>query len=132
MRTTNYFNTFISVSSDCSAERGTAPTKPGVAQLQHQLLSDRPYGLSSDDLLFEVHARRNGIADADREAARAAFFAKPQACLRASPLVKQYGWGVHHDSQGRVAIYGVESAEYAAFCERGDVKVVSGIRSKRG
>lgn len=133
MGTTNYFDTFITVSGDCPAEGGLTPTKAGgVAQLQHQLLSDAPYSLTSDDLLFEVHARRRGIAEADRGAARAAFFAKPQACLRASPLVKRYGWGIHHDREGRVALYGVESSEYAAFCERDDLKVVAGIRSRRG
>ena len=87
--------------------------------------------MTSDDLLFEVYARRNGIADADRPVARAALFAKPQACLRASPLVKNFGWGLHHDSEGRVAAFGVETETYHALVSRADVTVVPGMRSRR-
>jgi hypothetical protein len=129
----NYRHAFITVSPDTAATCGTAPARAGsVAQLQHALLSERPYGLTSEELLFEVHARRGGVAEADRAAAWAAFFARPQACLRASPLVKSFGWGLHHDGEGRVALYGVESADYAALSRRADLKVVAGMRSRRG
>ena len=81
---------------DSTATAGTTPTKAGsIAQIQHELLTRQPYHYTSDDLLFEVHALRQGIAAKDRKPAREAFFAKPQACLRASPLVKQFGWGLH-------------------------------------
>ncbi len=130
--TTNYIDTFITASPDCPATRGEVPAKPGsVAALQLGLLQARPYGYTSDELLFEVHACRNGIEAGDREAARAAFFARPQACLRASPLVKQFGWGLHHDAQGRVAAYGVETDAYKAFATRPDLKQVAGMRSRR-
>lgn len=130
--TTNYHDTFIAASPDGKAEAGIVPTKAGsIAQLQYELLSAQPYGLSSDDLLFAVHAIRNAVPDAEREAARAAFFAKPQACLRASPLVKQYGWGLHHDGDGKVAAYGIETEDYREYSARADLKQVAGIRSKR-
>jgi len=130
--TTNYQDTFITASSDSKATTGTVPTKVGsIAQLQYELLSAQPYGLTSDDLLFAVHAARNAVSDAEREIARAAFFAKPQACLRASPLVKQYGWGLHHDGDGKVAAYAIETDDYREFSARADLKQVAGIRSKR-
>jgi Family of unknown function (DUF6157) len=94
-------------------------------------LLSSPYTFSSDDLLFEVHVQRNGIAAADRERERAAFFAKAQACLRASPLVKQYGWGLHHDKNGKVAAYAMETEAYRTLCERPDIKCVPGIKSRR-
>lgn len=132
MHTTNYRETFITVSPDTKAEVGTVPAKEGsIAQLQHGLLAATPYALTSDDLLFEVHALRNGVAEADRAEARTVFFSKPQACLRASPLVKQFGWGLHHDAEGRVALIGMESDDYRALGQRADVKSVPGIRSKR-
>jgi len=131
--TTNYHDSFITVSPDCPARRGETPPKPdSVAGLQLALLAARPYELTSDELLFEVHAARAGIADPDREAERAAFLAKSRACLRASPLVKQYGWGVHHDAHGRTAAYGVETEAYRALAARPDLKVVAGMRSRRG
>lgn len=130
--TTNYTDTFITASADSKATAGTVPTKPGtIAAEQYRLLSERPYQLTSDDLLFEVHAIRNGIAEADRTAERAAFFAKPKACLRASPLVKQFGWGLHHDAEGKVAAHGVETDAYRALANRADLKVVPGMRSSR-
>ncbi len=132
MHTTNYTETFITVSPDTTAQAGTIPPKTGsVAQLQYVLLAEAPYTLTSDDLLFEVFARRNAIAEADRREARAAFFSKPKACLRASPLVKQFGWGVHHDAEGRVAIHGVGTDRYEELVAREDVKKRPGMRSER-
>lgn len=132
MSTTNYANTFIAVSPDSSATAGDMSPKPGsIAAIQLELLQGKPYGLTSDDLLFEVHARRNDLAKADRVEARAAFFGKSQACLRASPLVKKYGWGLHHDADGRVAVVPVESDAYANLKARTDLKQTVGMRSAR-
>ncbi len=112
MHTTNYLDTFIVIAADCPAAAGTPPTRPGtIAALQYEIIAASPYRYTSDDILVEVLARRRGV-DGDRAALRAELFAKPQACLRASPLVKQYGFGLHHDGQGRVAAYGVETADY--------------------
>ncbi|WP_196258691.1 DUF6157 family protein [Pelagibacterium limicola] len=133
MHTTNYTQTFITASPDTTVNFGKVPEKPGsIAQLQYALLSERPYEMTSDDLLFEVYAQRNGIDEAKRDEARAAFFSKPQACLRASPLVKQFGWGLHHDAEGRVAMVGVDTDAYREMTHRHDIKCVPGIRTKRG
>ncbi|QQB32238.1 hypothetical protein I6I07_16135 [Achromobacter deleyi] len=130
--TTNYTEAFITVSPDSTATAGATPTKAGsIAQIQHELLTRQPYHYTSDDLLFEVHVIRQGIAAKDRKPAREAFFAKPQACLRASPLVKQFGWGLHHDADAKVAAYGVGSEDYRELSARADLKIVAGMRSKR-
>jgi len=62
---------------------------------------------------------------------REQFFAKPKACFRASPLVKKYGWGIHYDHDGKVALYEIESALYRQFLQSDDVKKLKGMRSKR-
>lgn len=130
---TNYINTFITAAADGKAKAGIVPSKAGtVGALQLSLLLGRPYVLTSDDLLLEVYMIRNGIPPEEREAARDRLFAKPQACLRASPLVKQYGWGLHHDGAGRVAAYGVESDAYRDLSSRPDLAVVAGMRNSRG
>ena len=132
MHSTNYFNTFIAVSPDCPVTRGEEPGKPGsIAAIQYELLREKPYGFTSDDLLFAVHARRTAIAEHARTLARETFFAKPLTCLRASPLVKQYGWGLHHDELGRVAAYGVETDGYRLLAVSPDLKVVPGMRARR-
>jgi hypothetical protein len=124
MHTTNYRDTLITPSPDCRVSTGTVPEKPGtVAAVQHALLA-RPYAMTSDDLLHAAHAERGG------EMSRETFFAKPQACLRASPLVKQFGWGIHHDAEGRIALLGMESDAYRALLDDPAVKKVPGMRSR--
>lgn len=102
MHTTGYTNTFIAVADDCPVDRAEVPVskagEPSVAERQFTLLHDRPYALTSDDVLFTVHAERQGIPESERKAARAAFFSKGQPCMRASPLTKRYGFGVHSDA----------------------------------
>ena len=132
MGSTNQQDRFIAVAPDCPASQAEIPAKPeSVAGLQYAMLHDQPYRLTSDDLLFAVHARRHGIVDATASmAAREAFFARSQACLRTSPLPKQYGWGIHYDAEGRVAIYGVETGAYRDLLGRTDLKQVFAMRNR--
>ncbi len=133
--TTNYFDTFIEVAEDCPASHGEIPSikgaKKSVANLQYELLVERPYQLSSDDVLFTVFATRKEVAEADWSAARAQFFSKGQPCFRASPLTKRYGWGVHSDANGRIAIYGVETEAYQQLVADEAIEKKKGMRSKR-
>ena len=135
MATTNYASTFIQGADDCPVTEAEVPRakagKATVASLQYDLLAAKPYELTSDDLLFEVHATRRGVTDSDREQARNAFFAKSQACLRASPLGKRYGWGLHHDEHGRVALVGLGTEEYARLAKDDTLKQLKAMRSKR-
>lgn len=133
--TTNYRNTFIAVAPDCPVVTPETPpsslAKPSVAALQFELVSEHPYELTSDEILFTVHALRAGISEAAIEEERERFFAKDQACLRASPLGKRYGWGTHHDDEGRVALYGVGTAEYDRLANQHDLTQKAAMRSKR-
>ncbi len=128
--TTNYQSTFITIAPDSAVTSGIVPSKPGsVAGLQYALLENKPYGLTSDDLLFAVHAAKNNLSD-DPET-RAEFFTKPKACLRASPLPKQYGWGIHHDTMGRIALVAVGSEQYDRLLRDKSVKSTPAMRGKR-
>lgn len=131
--TTNYTNTFIEVSEDCPAECGVEPPiaeNLSIAALHHRLIGEAPYTRTSDDVLFETHALRKGIDPHDQDA-RAEFFSKGQACLRASPLGKRYGWGTHHDENGRVAMYPRDSVEYAALAADAGLAHTRAMRSSR-
>ncbi|ROQ52650.1 hypothetical protein EDF36_3812 [Rathayibacter sp. PhB152] len=132
--TTNYTCTFITVAPDSTTSGGTVPPTartPTAASLQYALLSARPYELTSDDVLFEVHAARAGTPEEDRESEREKFFAKDQACLRASPLAKRYGWGFHHDEHARVALVAVGTPLYDELVERPDITKKSAMRSTK-
>lgn len=130
MHTTNYRSTFITIAPDSAAKTGTAPPKADtIAGRQYALLHEQPYVLTSDDLLYRVHVMKNGLPDTAET--RAEYFAAPKACLRTSPLAKQFGWGIHHDGDGRLAIFGVESLDYARLSASGDAKVRPAVRNKR-
>ena len=133
MTTTNYYNTLIEVSADCPARSGKVPGRAGtVALLQYRFLSERPYAFTSDELLVAVAAERQG-RDADEWAeVKAELFSRPQACLRGSPLVKSFGWGLHHNDKGRVALVDSAGPEYwRLMADEGTAKM-PGMRSRRG
>ncbi len=115
----DYVDTFIAVADDSTAAMGTVPpSKPGnptVAWRSFEMISRHPYRYTSGDVIFAVYADRHGIPEHERAAARHEFYARSQACLRASDLGKRYGWGIHADAAGRIALIGVETPEYAEF-----------------
>ncbi|WP_188508552.1 DUF6157 family protein [Parapedobacter pyrenivorans] len=133
--TTNYENAFIAVADDCKAINGEVPptkgAKKSVANIQFEMISKKPYQFTSDDVVFGVFAERNDLTEGEFAEARAMFFSKGQPCLRASPLTKRYGWGVHSDQNGRIAIYGRETAEYERLISDKGVKVVKAMKSSR-
>ncbi|APW61296.1 DUF6157 family protein [Paludisphaera borealis] len=135
-------NTFVVIAPDSPASAGTAPTtkegaSPTIAVIQHELLTAAPYTLTLEDLIFATHVRRSGLSANEAKARageiRDALFAKPHPCMRASPLPKKHGWGVHHDAEGRIAIYGVETAAYQRFADGSieGISVVAAMRTKR-
>jgi len=131
--TTNYQDTFITVAEDSTAAGPATPperTPASVAELTYRMIAENPYRYTSDDVIFTVWAERRGIAEEDRGAARAEFFAKGQPCLRSSDLGKRYGWGVHSDAEGRVALVGLGTDEYRAL-ESGVAPTGSTVTVKR-
>lgn len=133
MHSTNYHDAFIEVAEDCPAEVAEVPPsrngRPTVAGMQFEMISENPYGHTSDDVAFGVHARLTGLEQNDEQ--REAFFSKGRPCLRSSPLTKRYGWGVHSDGSGRVALYAVESDDYANLAGDPALKHTKGMRSSR-
>jgi Family of unknown function (DUF6157) len=78
--------------------------------------------------LFEVFALKNDLTESELENAREQFFSKGQPCFRASPLTKRYGWGVHNDKEGKIALFGLESEEYQKFIKNNELKVVKAMK----
>ena len=135
VHTTNYFNTFITVADDTKASSGEIPPQKGeektMANLQFEMIAEHPYKFTSDDVLFQCYSEKNQIAKKDMAAAREEFFSKGQPCLRASPLTKRYGYGVHHDQEGRVALFGRETEEYKTLENDKNLKVVKAMKSAK-
>lgn len=135
MHTTNYTYTFIAVAEDCPVTAAEAPPQNGdsktVANLQFEMVAASPYQYTSDEVVFGVFAQKNNIGPSQLAAAREQFFSKGQPCLRSSPLAKRYGWGVHHDADGKIALYGIDSPEYTRFLNDSSLKQVKAMRSKK-
>jgi Family of unknown function (DUF6157) len=130
MHTTNYYNTLIEIAEDCPLAQAEVPSQKGdsksVANYQFDMIMAHPYQYTSDEVIFSIHAEPHNLGDE-----RAAFFSKGQACLRASPLGKRYGWGIHHNAEGKVALFPADSEEYAQFVADDSVKKVKAMRSKK-
>ncbi len=102
-----------------------------VATIQFDIVSKKPYVFTSDDVLFQVYAERNNLEEHQFKKAREDYFSKGQPCFRSSPLTKRYGWGVHANEDGKIALYGVETKEYQKLAADQELKVVKAMRSKR-
>jgi hypothetical protein len=131
----NYVDTFIEVADDCPAQIASVPAPKGdkktLPMLQYEMIAHHPYAYTQEDILFETYAEYNQIPAADRPTERQKFFAKGQPCLRASALSKRYGWGIHSDASGRVALYAVESEDYQRLAGDASLKHTKAMRSKR-
>jgi hypothetical protein len=79
-----------------------------------------------------VYAALHAIPKAGRAKERETFLAKGHPHLRVSPLAKRYGWGIHNDADGKVALVGVDSSEYQRLMKDPRTTKVKAFRSSRG
>ncbi len=135
VHSTNYQNTFIKVSEDCPAPNGVVPPTKGetksVASMQFDLVSKNPYKFTSDDVLFQVFADRNDLTQDEYLEARERFFSKGQPCFRASPLTKRYGWGLHCNKEGKIALVACDTPEYKALAKDKQLTVVKAMKTSK-
>ena len=131
-----YADTLIAVADDCPATTGVVPVARGgrrtVAVVQYELIAEQPYTLTQEDVLFETWLRQHDPRPVgDRVSLRDRFFDRPRACLRSSPLPKKYGWGIHYDGAGRVALCAVGSDDYSRLATGGAATVLKALWSRR-
>ncbi|MBM7717437.1 hypothetical protein JOC94_004465 [Bacillus thermophilus] len=131
----SYKNTFITSSEDSTVDSAVEPVprngKPTIASIQYELIKHNPYKYTEEDVQFKTYLIKHQMELHHTEEMREHFFSKPQACFRASPLVKKYGWGIHYDEQGKIALYGVNSEAYNRFLDLENITLLKGMRSKR-
>lgn len=132
---TNYYNTFIEIAEDCPVDFGEAPMskkdKKTAAEMQYDMIARHPYRFTSDEVVFSIFAEKHELLPSEYEEARNDFFSKGQPCLRASPLGKRYGFGIHYDPEGKMALYGAESEEYKRFMTDPAVKKLKAMRTSK-
>jgi len=134
-----YKNAFIKVSEDCPLFISEIPvSKKGKKPqhlIQYELLMERPYELDHYDLIYEVYIRHKEISSDEinnrPEDIKKGLFSKGHPCMRASSLIKRYGFGAHYNNEGKIAIYPMESKEYKAFINDPSIPKFNGMKSKR-
>jgi hypothetical protein len=111
-----------------------------VAGLQHAMLTTRPGHYTQEEVLLASSPRLRARADVDaldqlphEEVQRLLeeCFTQPRACLRASPLGKTYGWGLHYDGQGRITAHAVDSDDYTRLSQDTSLIQLKAMRSRR-
>ena len=135
----NYYNTFIAVAPDTSVKVGTVPVvragKKSIAILEYELISAQPYTYTQEEVQFAVHVQRKAVPSAELGVRRVdlwnEFFSKSMACMRASPLPKSYGWGLHFNEEGKVALGAAESPEYERLSSSDTIEQTRALRSRR-
>lgn len=133
-----YVNTFIAAAEDCHASSGEVPRQraggPTVASTQYAMLATAPGRWTEEDVLLACAPGvrgQEGVSSQELERLSAEFFAQPRACLRASPLAKTYGWGLHYDADGRITLHAVGSAEYERLSQDPCLTQLRAMRSHR-
>ncbi|MFP3919947.1 DUF6157 family protein [Lysinibacillus telephonicus] len=131
----SYKNTLITISEDSKAVAAVVPSlrngKPTIASIEYDLIKNNPYKYTQEDVQFKTYLIKNQIEEENVDELREQFFSKPKACFRASPLVKNYGWGIHYDEFGKIAIFEVNSEKYNQLLNEDHITKLKGMRSKR-
>jgi len=101
------------------------------AAIEYELIAGEPYGLTEEEVAFRTRVLMRDIPEADWPAERERLLSQKKPRLRVSTLAKRYGWGIHVDSQGRVALVAVESAEYQRLAADPALRHVRAFQSQR-
>ena len=132
-----YTNTFIAVAEDCRATAGEAPLErpagPTVANVQYAMLAASPGRWTQEDVLLasSPQVRGRDLSEAELSRLREEYFTQPRACLRASPLPKTFGWGLHYNADGRITLHAMDSPEYARLSSDTSLTQLRAMRSSR-
>ena len=133
IHTTNYQNTFIEIAEDCPVQKGEIPQlkKAGktIANIQYEIIEGNPYKYTSDEIIFQCYMIKNKVKG-NLNKLKEEFFSKGQPCFRASPLTNQYGWGIHYDNNGKMALYGCETTGYKKCKNDKNIKALKALKNK--
>lgn len=130
----SYKNTLITISEDSKVSSAKVPVikneKPTIAYIEHDVINNNPYKFTQEDVQFKTYLTKNQMEAENSAELREQFFSKSKACFRASPLVKNYGWGIHYNNQGKIAIFDVNSEMYNQLLKQDDITKLKGMSPK--
>jgi hypothetical protein len=131
----NYYDTLIEVADDCPVTEAQVPQTRGAkktkAVVEYELLVERPYKYTEEDIAFETYAVLHDIPKAIWSRERKKFLSKGHPHLRVSALAKRYGWGIHNNAEGKIALIAVESRVYKQLLNDPRTTKIKAFRSRR-
>jgi hypothetical protein len=133
----NYYDTLIEVAEDCPVTEAQTPqaargAKQSKTVVEYELLAKRPYKYTEEDIAFETYAVLHDIPKAIWPRERKKFLSKGHPHLRVSALAKRYGWGIHNNAEGKIALVAVESPLYKQMLNDPRITKLKAFRSSRG
>ena len=133
--TVNYRDTLVQVADDCPATEAQVPELRGgkrtKAVVEYELLAKDPYMYTEEEIAFAVHAVTHNIPKASQARERVKFLSKGHPHLRVSALAKRYGWGLHNNAEGKIALIAVESPRYQQLLRDPHTAKVKAFRTTR-
>jgi hypothetical protein len=112
----------ILVAEDCPISSSEAPPlgdKKTIARIDYEVLIENPYVFNEREFFKKVHYEQRKRFDLKIETYN----------IKRSSVVQTYGWGVHRNREGKLALIPMESAEYKKLQET--IKNTKSYRKKK-
>ncbi len=130
----NYYNTLIEIAEDSPATKAEVPKPKGGKKtkpvIEYEMIADHPYKYTEEDIAFETYAVLHNIPKAGWPKERQTFLSKGHPHLRVSALAKRYGWGIHNNAEGKVALIAVNSLKYKKLMKDPRTTKIKAFRSE--
>jgi hypothetical protein len=129
----NCYDTLIEVADDRPVTEAQVPQARGAkktkALVEYELLVKRPYTYTEEDIAFETYAVLHDIPKAIWPREHKTLLSKGNPHLRVSALAKRYGWGIHNNAEGKIALIAVESPLYEQLLNDPRITKIKAFRS---
>jgi len=130
----NYYNTLIEIAEDSPAAKAEVPKPKGGKKtkpvIEYEMIANHPYKYTEEDIAFETYAVLHNIPKAIWPKERQTFLSKGHPHLRVSALAKRYGWGIHNNAEGKVALIAVNSLKYKKLMKDPRTTKIKAFRSE--
>ncbi|WP_222433376.1 DUF6157 family protein [Vibrio cyclitrophicus] len=109
----------ILISQDTIATQSEIPPESdAITCIVYEVLTENPYRFTEPELHCEVHYERRGMH----------HLKIGSYSIKRSNLLKKYGWGIHKDSDGRLALVASDTDKYVRLSQT--IKTSYGYRNK--
>lgn len=112
----------ILVAYDCPVIESIVPgdkSPKTVDRIVYEVLNEYPYQYSESELFIEVHINKRKRPDLKIDSYN----------IKRSPLLQKYGWGIHRNQAGKLALVPVNSEEYTQLSKT--IKTTRSYRNKK-